>query len=982
MFRLLSVVLVLSLPAIAAPPTVQIGNELAKRELTFDGHAWRTTKFTCGTESLATQSDEFHIRLMDDREWTVADFQAEGEPVSSKDGKTSILTIRYKWPDKAPEGAPEAVIVRYTTTPGEAWTRKTIALVFPGEATVDRLEVERFSVTGEATRGGRGEPVFLADRWFFGLEYPAGHSRHTDGNTPLPDKHHYEMTGNYSFVDLDGRDKDARARAGLIRLFHFPGYAVKSGEKWQIISKTAVAGGGGRVPVIDQFNVYLKTIEKADRSFTHYNNWFDPAGKSLKGDNFLNIYRDFVKATKPYGVKIDAMVPDDGWQNRQSIWEPTPRDFPGGFPDLVKLSDSLRKEGTSLGLWLALDGTNTDVKWGETQGYVKAKANKYFSQYFAHYSLSHPLYHAALEKQLVRLAGEGKVGYFKHDFNHLSDIGEGNSHPPTDRHGHEANVDAMISLLKATRAANPAVYQNLTNWMWFSPWWLMHGDALWMLAGDDGANGNWPELSVRNMATTDRDTFLWRMWGDPADHPLVPISRLMTHGIILNERRQLESPGDGVREWADHVMMYYGRGIQMKEWYITPKVATPEHWKALGTIHRWAEKNFKALANTRFVGGRPDEGHVYGYIGWDGNHGVLVTRNPSAETQTLTIPFNSTSGQRLEFHSRVVFPYHDASSKTWWTGEDIQIEVPGYQTLALEFDPGRALSKDDTLSALAVKAEKTEVVLTLPADSAGRAEILVIGYPNLPEVKINGAVVEPKLTSKAKLNPFPGYARAGMPSDKARAWTMATYDIKAFAGKEVRLSLGGADEQAKAEAWLLVERQGHDASFPEQDVPWAIDANLRRQTVCLIAERAVAGTSVEHRALTDSELSTLRGGRLTLGLFGVNPSSAGVKTVWLNGRQLAELPAGGDDWSSHTFTLTAEDLKTLKATNEIEVRRSTAEDKFKFRGAELKVRLADGNWVGSSTQKETQTSDKDWAHFEGRVFGSPNASSPVTLTFP
>lgn len=968
---------------------IQVGNELVQRELTFDGKAWRTTKFTSGSESLATQSDEFHIRFMDDRELTVDNFVAEGNPVKTTDGGTTVWTVKYTLPLGAdPAGVvPSHVTVRYASKPGERWLRKTVALEFGGEATVDRLEVERFSAKGSATRGGRGEPVFFNNQWFFGLEYPAGHSRHTDGNTPKPDAHHYEMVGNYSFVDLEGRDRDGKGREGLIRLFHFPGFAVKGGESWKIVSKTAVVGGGAKAPVEQQFAYYLSRIQKPDRSYTHYNNWFDPAGKSLKGDNFLKVYREFVEATKPYGVKIDSMVPDDGWQNRQSVWEPKASDFPNGFSDLIKLSEDLRKEGTTLGLWLAFDGTNCDVKWGETQGYVRAKANRYFSQYFAHYSLSHPAYHAALDKQLRRLAGEAKVEYFKHDFNHLSDVGEGNGHPATDRHGHEANVDAMISLLHSTREVNPKAYQNLTNWMWYSPWWLMHGDALWMLAGDDGANGNWPELSVRNMATTDRDVFLWRMWGDAKDRPLVPLSRLMTHGIILNASRQLEGQGDGVREWADHVMMYYGRGIQMKEWYITPKVSSPEHWKALGTVHRWSEKNFKALAKTVWFGGRPDEGHAYGYMGWDGDHGVLVARNPSAGMQTLEIPLDAASGflgaANKAFKGRVVFPYHAESATAYRSGSVMKIEIPGYETIAMEFDPGTPKAKATTVAPVVVKSKGTEASFIVPNDVKGRGEVLVIGYPTLPEVRINGEVAKAVRTSKARLNPFPGYARAGMPTDKARAWAMASFDVKAFAGKEVRVELKGASDEgeATAEAWLLVERAARDDSFREQDVPWAVDANLRRQTQSLIKEQPITGTPVVRRALSSAELAGARAAKLRIELFGVNPGNAGEKTMWLNGQKIGELPVVEDEWQVKVLDLKPDALRAFKEANQLEIRRSTAEDKFKFRGAELRVQLADGSWVVTTRQSGAQTTDQDWAHFEGSAFPAAESSAPVELRF-
>ena len=267
------------------------------------------------------------------------------------------------------------------------------------------------------------------------------------------------------------------------------------------------------------FRDYLATVRKQPRSFTLYNNYFDSAAKNLSGDNLIHVYRDIKTAIDPYGVRLDAMVPDSGWQDRASIWEPSPRYFPGGMADLKSLSQGLNNEGTSLGLWLALDGTSTDIAWGEKNGFIRAQPNSYFKRFFPHYSLSAGKYHDALEAQVRKLVRDAGVTYFKHDFNHLSDTGEGCGHPPTDRHGHEANVDAMIEMLHAARQENPAIFQNLTNRMWFSPWWLMHGDTLWMLAGDDGFNGNWPEISTRAMASTDRDTYLWRMWGDSSDRP-------------------------------------------------------------------------------------------------------------------------------------------------------------------------------------------------------------------------------------------------------------------------------------------------------------------------------------------------------------------------------------------------------------------------------------------------------------------------------
>ncbi|OYV03948.1 MAG: hypothetical protein CFE26_19490, partial [Verrucomicrobiales bacterium VVV1] len=97
----------------AAPVVFKIGDGRFSRELTFDGKAWRTTRFVSVTGSMEVRSDEFHIRLMDDREWTVSDFVAEKDMIGTSNGEsTTSLTIRYRWPDAVPPGAPDSVVVR------------------------------------------------------------------------------------------------------------------------------------------------------------------------------------------------------------------------------------------------------------------------------------------------------------------------------------------------------------------------------------------------------------------------------------------------------------------------------------------------------------------------------------------------------------------------------------------------------------------------------------------------------------------------------------------------------------------------------------------------------------------------------------------------------------------------------------------------------------------------------------------------------
>jgi hypothetical protein len=579
-----------------------VKNNRIQRTLSFNGKVWRTTKFATadGGPAISLKSEEVNILPMDSAEGlSISDFQAIASPKIYTSGDSNIVVISYKPLPSVKNNpvSPDKMVIKYFAIKNENFVRKNITLIYHEPATVDRLEVERFIVNEKATCGGRGQPVFVGNQWFFGLEYPAGYSRHTDGNTPKSYGRHFEKVGNYSFIDLEDRDIEPDAKPGMLRLIHFPGYAKQiAANDYEIKSKTAVEGFSkvGQ-PVARAFMDYLSTIWKAPRSFLHYNNWFDQKAKDLSGNALLDVYHVYQKAISPYGVKLDAMVPDNGWQNRNSIWQPSPKYFPKGDESLAALSEKLHAAGTGFGLWLSLNSYGNNIGWGIKNCYHEAKPNSYFKQYGRYYSLSATKCKEEMLKRLPELAKKANIVYFKHDFNELCDLADSNNHPPDDRHGHEANVDAAIEILRATSSAKPGILQNLTNWIWFSPWWLQDADYLWMLAGDDGMNGNWPEISTQAEATTDRDTYIWRMWGDPDDRPLVPISRLMTHGIIRNAKQVNKN---SLQDWLEYVLMYYGRGTLLKEWYISPSAMSPDKWKGLCLANNWAKKHQSELTNT------------------------------------------------------------------------------------------------------------------------------------------------------------------------------------------------------------------------------------------------------------------------------------------------------------------------------------------------------------------------------------------------
>jgi hypothetical protein len=843
MLTTLGFALCLAAPA-PAPSTIALDNGLVRRELAFDGHAWRTVAFARanGASRLSVTSDEFHVLLFDDTALTVADYEADGVPRLERDKRDVGLVVAYRRRKGRPyaASAPTRVSIRYSARHGEPYLRKRVVLAMPPEAEVDRLEVERFATEAPAERGGRGEPVFIGGTWFVGVEYPGAHARHTDGNTPRAGSRRYDAVGNYSHIDLEGRDVDPRSTPGLVRLMHFPGRARRDGDDgWTIAGKTAVAGVGDGEPMEMTFRDYLSTIRRPPRSFLNYNNWFDADAKALAGGRLLEVFRAFRQVLDPAGIRIDAMVPDDGWQDKRTLFELKAAHFPGGMADLSALGRALREEGTALGLWLPLSGYNQQLP----ETFPRAQPNAYFATFKPYYPLAFPPYREALTARVRALIRAGEVSYLKHDFNPLCDTAPNRGHPATDRHGHETELDAMLELLALERAENPDLYLNVTNWVWFSPWWLMQADALWMLAGDDGFNTNWPELAGRAMASTDRDTYISRMWGDARERPLVPISSLMTHGIIRNAQGRMGKPGDTLADWADHVVMHYGRGVALKEWYISPSSMSADEWKALVRMHRYGERQFGALVNSVFVGGRPDEGHAYGYVGWDGDKGVLVARNPKVRAQTLTVPIAAETLYRGRpagpFRTRVVYPYRDEGPGVP-AQAPLAVTIPGYATMVLEIAPGKGHGPVAAPAIPAVHRRAQRLTLEVPDEAMPRCELLVIGYPAGPAVRLGGTPAAPDRSGSGQPNGFARYARAGMVSETARPWSMASYDLQRFRGRRVEVAFDTSGAE-RFEAWWLLDRPvgAPPADEGPADEPWAIADGYRRQTIELRPEAAV-----------------------------------------------------------------------------------------------------------------------------------------------
>jgi len=834
-FRGFSAILIIAattgLTLAAEADSLILENGYVLRELRCVDGSWRTVRLarSDGSDAIDVQSDEFHILPLDsERGWTVADYVAIGQPIREEADGATVVRITYGQRRPLPESAPKQVTVTYTLGTGPTH-HKTVSLMMKEGELIDRLQVERFSTTQHATRGGFGQPVFIGN-WFFGIDYPGFYSWHSHGSVE-PD---YNYRWFYD-VELSGRDREFDTRKGLTTLFHFPGYARRQTDKsWGIVSKQAVVGISrergetAELALLD----YIAETRRPPRSHLHFNNWYSPEAKFITREDFVEAAaRPILEHLAKYGAHLDAMVPDHGWQDSKSfrsIYQPQDDPTHEPLPEIRKLLEQL---GTNLGIWIALDGTNNSVAHGQEIGYRPAYADDFdrsrrWMQGKNYFDILQPKYQNDLKEALRYLLADSGVDYIKHDFNHNF-----TSHYITQRHARERCLDVTLELLAFERSLNPNVFQNYTNGSWFSPWWLQHVNTLWMMSGDSGNNTGWPQVSLRDNATTYRDSWIFQSFNNPerCPRPILPVANLMTHGILFSKKKPYTDFKDPLHEWSDYVVMHLARGTMVKELYITPELLDEEHWEVLGKAAAWAQENQHRLINTVYVGGDPAAGAAYGYISWVDGRAILAVRNPDRREQTLEVPFDRSVYFRGKVHqnyrARTIYPFFEPMPWKLVSGRAIPVKIPGDSVMVFEIEPGIT---DVTTNV------RPKPLPECRAEIGDGAVLLHLGVPDEDFARYD-LIVQAWADSETAIE-IDGKPVVPNQRQQAARWTIARYDLRDYRGRTVvvkgsRSQPDGQNRKVLTEAWLVADRHVDNLPEPpEAGLPFAVLQGFRRVT--------------------------------------------------------------------------------------------------------------------------------------------------------
>jgi len=386
------------------------------------------------------------------------------------------------------------------------------------------------------------------------------------------------------------------------------------------------------------------------------------------------------------GVKLDAFVFDDGWDDTATLWQ-----FHGGFPrGFAPLQQAAAKYGAFLGTWLSPFGGYGQPKQerlnvGRAQGYETNAEG---------FSLAGPKYYQCFFEACAGMMRNYGVNYLKFD-----GVGDPSNLNGSGKYG--PDMEALIRLLDDLRKVRADVFFNTTSGTWPSPFWLWHSDSVWRGGDDVGWRG---VGSNRQRWLTYRDMVGYQIRTERG--PLYPFNSLKFQSVICAQldgtiaqggqrAARLEGApplGREPKDLIDDIRMAAGSGTQLQEFFITSRMIAPEVWDALAEALAWMRRSADVLVDSHGIGGDPSRLEPYGFASWSPRMGILVLRNPSDAPATFAVDlqdaFELPRGAASRYELSV--PWREAANRPRLTvraGQPHTFRLAPFEVLTLEALP-------------------------------------------------------------------------------------------------------------------------------------------------------------------------------------------------------------------------------------------------------------------------------------------------------
>jgi hypothetical protein len=581
------------------PSEFTVGNRLISRVFTAENGQPSTTAVKALTETRVT-SEEFELvlkvdgrtallnrhncspgrwsgapsGLQADLSWSADEFALEIHEIYRADEHRPYI---FKWLEITNRGSRSVLVERVA---------------------VDSLEVKEGSAP---VRGGVGQPVFLNNELFGGIEHPAAENA------------------------IRGQD---------IVLAHHPYAELLPGTAWK--SKRAVLGAAtaGDGSIEDAFRRYLVEVTgRGPVCRPIYCDWaaHDELGTLLKPQlteqltsSLLDQLREMKSA---YGIQFDYYLMDAFWYDPKGAYLTFKKpNWPRGYePALHRMLDL----GIKPGLWFDMGGSTLDLKdTASWQGPEKP-------------CLSDPAFAQVFQNAFGLHIRDHSLGMLKFDFTDLLCTHGSDEEPSVAIL--EKNADSLLEVCRKARELNPAMVIRAYNGFSsgemmestkyydqayaISPWWVMWFDSVY--SGD-------PRPSELPSVTSLRDSVNWYQ-----DHvfrgyarSLMPLFTIDDSGTLIGKTSTILYLG--AEGFTDSWILNIMRGDLAPMFYGDLTLLTDNDRKFMAGTLRFLREHQDVLAHTCPILGIPGKGEVYGYLSNHEDTGFVTLVNPGLFPQSFT----------------------------------------------------------------------------------------------------------------------------------------------------------------------------------------------------------------------------------------------------------------------------------------------------------------------------------------------------------
>lgn len=610
--------------SVARGKRIVISNTYMEKGLSFDRGSIRTAYVMNRKtgERLNLNSEEFIIHASDGTVLRGHLFSLQSYKID-ENGCGLLVSLIHKKSGVAAE-------VSFHLGNNDFYLTKTVSLRgINGRALVlNKFEVERFSVAprllpGESRSldvfkssgaddnnqgvptGRLGQPIYINNEFFVGLEYPAARNEYRNGN---------------------------------VSLFHLPGKKIGPAP-WT--SKAAVFGVAVTGNVHNDFLEYIHRIRKPTKPFVRLNTGgevqiYNPVQFPERNMTLPQIINESLapiktRLTDKHGICLKSYELDAGWHDPDTLYAVDKKKFPDNFASLLR---TLRGMQSGLGLWLSATTPLSPALLKETTmkrlGYEIASNPRAVCRYPC---LSAPRYNRAIRRVMRRHAQRFRVASYKMDFEFFGCEAEGHGHLPGLLHGFEANVDALIEILRELALLKPDLILTPTSGMWSSPWWLRYANMLWPQGMDDFDYDRHPvSVSARDWELTYRDENLYQLLR--VKKCKFPFSGITFCAPLYGPRYNIAGPYEDARSFANAFVFAHARQIKLAEKATSsPLNSFDEQWDLRARTLAWALARTDAVPDGTMILGRPTKGELYAYSYLDKDGGIVALRNPSMRAQ-------------------------------------------------------------------------------------------------------------------------------------------------------------------------------------------------------------------------------------------------------------------------------------------------------------------------------------------------------------